>query len=637
MIALGLALAVQLSGSQDTSLARVESLLAAGDLRQALRLATALVERRPQDAGAHLVLGKVHYARPTVGRYPALAAFRTAARLDASDPEPWYWQMQVGFFLRGDEGDWIAREALLGLFAIDPDYADAWARFRDVYRDPKIWRRAERALAGHGDRPAALVHRAELLIALGEPARADSLLGVATSLAPATVTTCLLRAEANVLAGRTGAGFAWHDSALARADADVTDALWDEAWVIASPDEVARHAALAPGGRRAFFERFWAQRDPNLLTPQNERLQEHYERRAEARRTYRILHPQRTIYHSRLARVVAGFDRDRSLQDTAIPQAFRAGLTAPGLVFVRYGKPDMQANCVTDLAGGGISELGCTSHLTSESWLYWTPNGPLSIRFAGNEYFAPASRRQLDDSWVALNTDRTSLAAPLVARAWSALFMSSTPGVTDVYFKARGNSFAVALWNRSAAPLRARGAGLVRLGVPPGPYDLGLDIDSAGVLGRLRRTITVPLFTPGDLDLSSLLLAPIARTAPLPDREAALRGMPADLAFPTGTPIAAYVEVYGLGLDRGARGARARYRVRYTFAPLQSAFARLFGGSARPVVFEFERGAELGSATERLVIEPDKLPPGRYRVTVAVTDLTRNVKSESVALDITIR
>jgi hypothetical protein len=142
------------------------------------------------------------------------------------------------------------------------------------------------------------------------------------------------------------------------------------------------------------------------------------------------------------------------------------------------------------------------------------------------------------------------------------------------------------------------------------------------------------MFSLADLDLSSLVLAPIERDAALPNREDALRGMPADLAFHSGAPLAAYVEVYGLGLDRGNR---ARYRVQYTFAPLKSTFARIFGGSARPVVFEFERGAEFSTATERLVIEPDKLPPGRYRVTVAVTDLTRNVKSESVALDITMR
>jgi hypothetical protein len=191
------------------------------------------------------------------------------------------------------------------------------------------------------------------------------------------------------------------------------------------------------------------------------------------------------------------------------------------------------------------------------------------------------------------------------------------------------------LWNSAGVPLRVSGGAgdLLQLTVPPGPYDLGLDVDSAGALGRIREAITVPMFSLVELDLSSLVLAPIERTASLPDRETALRGMPVDFAFRAGQPIAAYLEVYGLGLDRGNR---ARYQVRYTFAPLRSPIARLFGGSS-PVVFEFERGAEFSSATERLVIEPDKLPPGRYRVTVAVTDLTRNVKSESVALDITIR
>jgi len=38
---------------------------------------------------------------------------------------------------------------------------------------------------------------------------------------------------------------------------------------------------------------------------------------------------------------------------------------------------------------------------------------------------------------------------------------------------------------------------------------------------------------------------------------------------------------------------------------------------------------------ERVVIEPGRLTPGRYRVTLAVMDLPSNVKSESVAIEIT--
>ena len=213
------------------------------------------------------------------------------------------------------------------------------------------------------------------------------------------------------------------------------------------------------------------------------------------------------------------------------------------------------------------------------------------------------------------------------------MFKSGDLGLNEVYYRAKGDSIAGVIWNSGGEPLRVSGgdAGLLLTTVPPGPYDLGIDIDSAGVLGRIRRPLVVPMFSLAELDLSSLVLAPIARDGELLNREEALRGMPADLSFHAGSPLAAYLELYGLGTGGDNR---SRYRVRYTFAPLKSTFARMFGGSGRPVVFEFERVAEFSTASERLVIEPDKLPAGRYRVTVSVTDLTRNVKSESVALDI---
>jgi hypothetical protein len=642
--------------------ARAESLLAAGRIDEALRTAQRVVWRNPRDARAHLLLGRVHFARRVIGRYPALEEFQIAAHLAPADPEPLYWQMKIGFYLRSDEGDVTAREALLRLFAVTPDYADAWKRFRDVYQNPDIWRRAERAFAVHGDDVVALERRAELLIALNDGVRADSLLAIVMSRRPPTAATCLLRAEAAFLAGRERTGYAWHDSALARANADSTGALWDEVWLIASPEETARHAATPPGERRAFLERFWKHRDPNLLTSENERLREHYARRAETRRMYRLLHPQRMSYHSPLWRALANFERQqqllewaerapyeipgassdtaavmsrvaslslRSLQDTALDRAFRAGLTAQGLVFLRHGAPDRHASCIPDLRRPVVL-YSCTSHLDEESWLYMAPDGPLSIRFEKNEYFAPISRDQIRSAHALLQTDRTTLPAPLRARAWTAVFRSAELGVTDVYYKAAGDSTAAVLWNAAGDPLRASGPGLLQLTVPPGRYELGLDVDSGGVLGRIRREVVVPSFSYVDLELSSLALAPAAT---LLDRETTLRDMPADLTYPAARSLAVYVEIYGLTTDRDGR---SQYRVRYAFEPVRSLGARLVGGAARTVVFEFDREVTSSSTAEQLVIEPGELPAGRYRVTLAVTDGRRNVKSESVALDITI-
>lgn len=660
MIALALALlTVQASAA--------ESLLAAGDVQAALKLARKVVEQQPRDAKAHFLLGRVHYARPVIGRYPALDEFKKAARLDPHDPAPLYWQMKVGFYLRSDEGDYMAREALLQLFAVTPDYLDAWDRFQDVYHNPKIWHRAERAFATHGENPVALERRAELLLALEDGRSADSLLAIAASRGGARSTICLLRSEAAFLRGDRGVGFAWHDSALARADVDSTDALWSQAWLIASPSEAARHDATPVGERRTFYERFWRQRDPDLLTLENERLPEHYARRAQARRTFRLLHPQRSIYHSKWARVLAGMDRRRELaggadqtqnaggagaeriarerrraalgaswRDSSYGPAFRSGLTPAGLIFLRHGAPDRQSACADDLLDSRSAVIDTAappcSFLDVESWLYYTPYGPLSVRFQDNEYIAPASRAQDRMGQILLETDRSTVPAPLAARAWSALFRSADLGLTDVYYRTNGDSAAAVLWDTAGLiqPIRASGPGVLQLSVPPGPYHLGLDVDSAGTRGRWRRDIRIPRFSAVDLGLSSLVVAP---SAVLLDREAALHRMPVDLVYPAGTPLATYVEIYGL--TAGARG-RSHYHLRYAFEPVRSLLGKLFT-NAHAVVFEFDREIESSTSAERLIVEPGRLPAGRYRVTLSVTDRTRNVKSESVALEIEIR
>jgi hypothetical protein len=611
-----------------------------------------------------MAVGRAHFARPVIGRYPALQAFRAAARLVPDDPEPLYWQMKVGFYLGSDEGDVLAREAILKILALTPDYEDVWDRFERVYHNPKIWRRADQALARHPNDVVALARRAELAIALEEPRRADSLLVQV----PPSVPVYLTRAEANFDAGRDSLGFAWYDSALALADIDSTGAMWDAVWMIATPEEIRRQDATAPGERRQFFERFWATRDPNLLTAGNERIAEHFRRFVYARRYFRLLHPM-NLYHrsARYRALIAATQKDylearakleadpypgaeldralaasRQLPDVAAGEATApalAGVDARGLIFMRYGPPDVLLRGYLDpLRTFGAPD----SPLDAEGWLYYTTQGTLSIGFrrgtgsliatmpGGDFIFLPANRRQAASTRIALETDRSTLPAPLEALAWSAFFKDAEPGLTDAYYRAEGDSAAVVLWDANDSPVRAVGAGLLQISVPPGGYRMGLDVVAGGALGRARSDVKIPRFSQVDLGLSSLVLAP---AAVLLDREAALRGMPADLVYRAGAPLAAYLEVYGLSADPSGR---SQYRVRYEFAPVRSLPARLLSGS-RPVVFEFDRGAFATPATEQLVIEADRVPPGRYRVTVVVTDLQRNVKSTSAALDVTIR
>src|SRR5712691_6186046 len=156
MLALVLALL-----QQDTSFARAESLLARHDLGAARRIAEQLVRTHPNDPTAHLLLGRIWFAWPVVGRYQALEEFRTAARLAPADPEPRYWQVRVGQYLGSDEGERMMREALVKLLALQPGCRGCWETFGELYHSPDIWRQADAALACHPDDPVALAHRAE--------------------------------------------------------------------------------------------------------------------------------------------------------------------------------------------------------------------------------------------------------------------------------------------------------------------------------------------------------------------------------------------------------------------------------------------------------------------------------------------
>lgn len=640
-----------------------------------LLVLAALLSQAPASPDSLLAAGQAHFAGKVVGRYAALRDFRAAAQLAPTDPQPLYWQMKVGFFLGMDEGEVIARNAILKILALDPDYQDVWARFQSLYHNGDIWRKTDRALAHHPTNLLAMERRAELAIRLEEFGRADSLLEIVLHARAPYEPAYLLRAEAGFVVGSDSLGYRWYDSALAHIDVDSTDVMWDRVWMIATPEEVVAQAALPADGaaRRDFFERFWTKRDPNLLTPHNERIAEHFRRFGHARRYFKLLHPfsaysrspgwralitqtQRDFLETRglqLADPYPGLETDRlfaatrqlpDVADGAATSSAVLGLDARGLIYLRHGQPDQMLRGFFD----PLHPLGAAENpLDVEGWMYRTPYGILSIGFrrasgstdpamAGGDFiFVPTNRRQASSTAIALRSDRTTFPAPLTVRAWTASFRRPAPGrgLTDMYFKVAGDSAIAVLWGARDRVVRAVavGEGLYQVSVPPGRYDLGIDVDSAGTLGRARRDIMVPGFRDPQLSLSSLVLA---SGSTLLDREATLRAMPATLTYSAGQPLVSYVEIYGLAADREGR---SHYRLRYSFAPVRSFFGRLLPGGARRVVFEFDRETPSTEMVERLVIEPGKLPAGRYRVTLAVTDLARNVKSESVALDIEIR
>ena len=664
---------------QDPAAADPDSLLAIRRLPDARRAAERLIAQHPEDPHAHLALGRVWQAWPAVGRYHALAEFRAAERLAPDDTAPLWGQVEVGYRLGSDEGEAIAREALVRLLELRPGDRDVWGRFLELYHDDAIWRRADRALALHPDDPAAVERCALIAVALGEPERADSQAARVLGWRGPDVVAWLLRAEASFQLGRDSTGYAWYDSALAHADVDSTGALWDNIRLIATPDEGARFAVTGPGDARRFFLWFWGKRDPNLVTPWNERIAEHFQRLAYVRRHFHLLHPLSLYHRSATARALTaaglrGLQRQFvAVEPQLVPLASErlalaaglgpeprdaadapgersiyglSGLDARGLVWLRHGAPDARLAKARDPLRS--LDLPGVSALDAEAWRYETvdgaADGPASVAFTratasaglqlGGDYiFTPTTARQVADTRRLLETDRTTLAASLRPRMWAAFFRGRTPGRTAVYYRSAPDTAGVALWDeRGVAAALAGGPGLLRLSVPPGRYAFGLDVDSAGMRGRIRGAVTVPHFVRARAPMLSSLI--LGATDSAGDREAVLAASPADLVYRAGAALAAYAELYGLAADE--RGA-SRYVARYSFAPVRSFFARVLG-TRHPVVFEFTREAPAADVTlERLVVDPGRLPPGRYRVTLGVTDVVRNVKSESVTVEITVR
>src|SRR2546425_1229433 len=598
---------------QDASLARADSLLTHQELRAARSVAEQLVRDHPNDPAAHLLLGRIWFAWPVVGRYQALDEFRTGARLAPADPEPLLWQVRVGRYLGSDEGERMMREAILKLFALQPRCRGCWETFSQLYHSPDIWRRADGALARHPDDPVALAHRAEIAIALEEPARADSLAAAVLDRLPHDVPAYLWRAEAGFQQSRDAAGYSWYDSALVYADLDSTEAIWEQVWAIASADEIRRYERTGPGQLRQFFDWFWGKRDPHLLTRENERIAEHYRRLAHVRKAFHLLHPQSIYYRSPLRRALVAVG-GRSLPTRLVPEGTDSARTPGGLPPSIDARPSLPG---LSTAGVAYRTPTATNLLApGDSLRFFSGAGPDLRAVADTNGQLATSRTGLDPRglvWLRHGRPRERLTGVLDPLHPQRL-AGADPDLESWLYDTPEGHLTIAF---------VRGTG--------GLADVGFGVSAGDKVGRARRAIHVPRFRPDTLTLAGIVLAP---GDTLLDRAGALAASPADLMYPANTPLVSYAEVYGL---KGDSLDVARYQVRYTFAPIRSLPGRLFGG-ASPVVFEFTREARAGAAVpERIVIEPGRVPPGRYRVTLAVTDLGPNVKSQTVALEITIR
>ncbi len=637
---------------------RAESLLVAGQLEPARRIAEGLVRERPGDPAPLVLLARIWLAWPFFGRYTADSLLARAEALDSTDPAPSYYRSLVGLRLGGDDGEALARRALLRVLALDPHYRDAWPLWEGLYRGDGDREAMIAVLGRHAGDAACDLWRAGLLVELRRYDAAEPLLDSLCGAAPDDPAPRAWLARALYEQGRDSAAAPVYDAALRRAAADTAQVLWRQLRGIASPRERASWAALRPDQRPGFLRLFWDGRNPDLRDRVNARVGEHFRRLVLARRAFTLLHPLSRWNHSRLWRTLMG--------GLGVPPGEAAELDA-----VRAGLGQMRQPRVADaaVAAGAAPRLDDTAQQTvnledmlddrgrilvryglpqrrqvwsgdAETWWYDLPEGHFQVTFVrrtaddgGDEVVTPVVAAEAEAARYLLATDRPDKPATLEAFFWPAAFRGAISDSTDLTLFPDSVSALAVLYDaagREAARDSAPPGAPLRLVAAPGSYLLAVDAARGGAAGRYRGPLTVPWFPPDSLTISSLL---IASGAVAPSRAALEAAAPGALRLPAGQPLRVYAELYGLDAAAGVARYDAVYRFERTTRGWLGALSR-----HRVVTITFRRTVPAADpALESLVIDPGRLPRGHYRLVLEIRDAVRGATAESGTLDFDLR
>ncbi len=649
----------QVRGS-DTLLARAESLLATGNLTDARRIVERLQNRRPDDVAVLVMLGRIHLAWPVVGRFTAESLLARAVRLNPGNPEPLYYLGMVGIALGNDDGETIARRGFVPLLALRPDYRDTWFRWTTLYRGDSEREDALAALDRHAGEWNADYWRAQLLVEQRRYGEAEAVLEDVARRRPADPGPWAWLARARFTAGRDRAGAAAYDSALTRADGDTGAVLWKQVRGIATAAEREEWRATAPARRAAYLRRFWAFREPDVATSLNERLGEHFRRMVEAQRVYGLRHPNSRYFRSPLFRALSGgvggmpgglegaerraadaqcSARLPSVRDEA-PQAglrqrvetardstlnLEDHLDDRGRVFLRHGAPDYRS----------------IGSLADETWCYFRPDSSvLRVSFVrrtggfgatGDMVVTPMVAGEAESARELFATDRFSAPSTLSFAFWPAAFRAANRWQTELFLVPDSVGATAALVDDDGREVARDSAtdGALRLVAAPGHYLLLLDAVRANWAGRYRGTITLPDFGEDVPSVSSILVA--SGGAP-PVLDSMADRAPHALVLSARAPLRIYAELYNMGRIDSV----SRYVAAYRFERTDGFILRSRRESATTI--SFERATPfVGRIIETLVVDPGRLPPGRYRLHLEIGDEVRGTKSASSVIEFRLR
>ncbi|MBI4553973.1 MAG: GWxTD domain-containing protein [Candidatus Latescibacteria bacterium] len=450
--------------------------------------------------------------------------------------------------------------------------------------------------------------------------------------------------------------------------------LFRDVSLVATQEETDRIAQASGAAQDSLWQAFWASRDVNPLTTENERLIEHYARVAYARRAFgqgqwpwdrrgeiviRYGLPDQ-VFQGQTTTGFAGEGERTGLGETWTYTHLPMTLTFENTMYSgRYDYPPIFAEWWVDSSGAahpkGIDPAAYTTHpyFVSRRVIKKTPEQhiprelgrPLAFvqdvvafRTAGGHpqlevaYGIPAADSSLDEGSGTGQALQTGVV--LYGNDWRRITADSSQA---------------ALFVLSSPPSAGDRVAIQRVEAPPGDYQMAVQVhDRAGRrFGVQQRPIQVPSFAGQGLKMSGIRLASDIRPSggqPGMLARSGVRVVPnPSRTYHRGEPVYLYVELYDLTLSQSGQG---HYQValsvstdvdqRQDYHPVWRVLSRvekLFQREHRGTITMTVEGTSR-DATEawHTAIDTAELAAGVYTLRVAVTDLstTQQVTQEQL-------
>ncbi len=643
--------------------------LAAGDNEQArLTFRDALFSKSKKiRARAYIGLGDAKATSAHRIWDAVIKEYKMAIKLDPENLAFYIYRAHAALSLDEPLGYRIASEMLMHVICEDPVYKDAYETWREKILDKSNgeMRQVTNCLENYLERnPQWSCWLFDIAQYGFESGDIEATLAALRRLAEAApeykpAERCLLRARCLVeLEDTLGFDKAYQDAlAAAERDGDFRR-LAAHAEAIFRPEEKAKADSMETAEQWAdFFSVFWGRRDPDPLTPHNERLYEHYRRLSYARKNWPMIDVYSRTRESRTLDRMETFISWSADGGGAFgvpyadPGIFwnrcpELNLQQRGLLYVRHGPPDLINKPI--LADG--------PRLNAEVWYYGRAFFPFKEGGSsiGDYRYTPVFADGMGNVKITMETESFTDPLPKVSHYYYATDFKAEGGLLEIEVyqsiaawkldgvRPEGVSIAVmdSSWRElahdSGSVLKAEfdnrehWVGMNRVRIVPGNVVIAARLDAPGVRAVRRRNAELSSFSSGALELSGVVLgSPVPLSGGTHSRLGVELLPRPSLAYTAGEIMTVYLEVYGL--VSGNDGAR-KYIESVTIVRkagdqgVLSKVKNLFspGGTQRAssLTLTFERQPiETGAAVpESFTVDTSLLLPGDYQMLIDVCD-----------------